>query len=281
MDNYHIHSTFCDGHDTIEAMADAACRAGLNRVGFTSHAPLIYPNDWTMPAERFSGYCETIRKVKARYAGQMDVYTGLEADYYPAPQAISEEVRSMIPKLDYWIGSVHCLGLFDDGEVGYADLDASHFARVVDEIYHGDSQAVVETYYRAVAEMALSEKPDIIGHIDIIKKNNEANRFFDPESDWYRDLWRQALIAVKAAGAIIELNTGGAARYGTRCLYPSIEMLKEAAAMGIPVTVTGDSHSARTIDFGYYDLVPEALGAAGVSSIVYFDGQSWRETGIC
>ena len=31
MDNYHIHSTFCDGHDTIEAMADAAVLAGMPR----------------------------------------------------------------------------------------------------------------------------------------------------------------------------------------------------------------------------------------------------------
>ena len=128
--------------------------------------------------------------------------------------------------------------------------------------------------------MALREKPDIIGHIDLIKKNNAENRFFDPEARWYRDLWHEALDAVKASGSIVELNTGGAARYGRRCLYPSVEILKEAAAKGIPVTVTGDSHTTETIAYGYDDLVPEALGAADVSSIVFYDGQSWRETGI-
>ena len=280
MDNYHIHSDFCDGKDSVEAMADAAFRAGFDRIGFTSHAPLAYPDDWTMPIDRVEDYIQAVGAAGMKYTGQMSVYTGLEVDYYPWRRGISDEVRGILPSLDYWIGSIHCLGLFDDGEVGYVDLDACHFARCIDEIFGGDSRAAVTTYYRGIAEMALREKPDIVGHLDIIKKNNGGNRFFDPESAWYRDLWHEALDAVKASGSVIELNTGGVCRYGARCLYPAIKILSEAAAMGIPITVTGDSHSAETIGFGYDHLVLDALNAAEVKTIVFFDGQSWQETGL-
>ncbi|MDE6077773.1 MAG: hypothetical protein K2G29_08580, partial [Muribaculaceae bacterium] len=38
--NFHTHGQFCDGRDTMEAMAKAASDAGLLHLGFTPHSPV-------------------------------------------------------------------------------------------------------------------------------------------------------------------------------------------------------------------------------------------------
>ena len=38
--NYHIHSNYCDGKNSLEEMVQAAIQEGLTSIGFTGHAPL-------------------------------------------------------------------------------------------------------------------------------------------------------------------------------------------------------------------------------------------------
>ena len=46
--NYHIHSDYCDGSNTLEEMVQAGIAAGLSSLGLSSHFPLPFANDWTM-----------------------------------------------------------------------------------------------------------------------------------------------------------------------------------------------------------------------------------------
>ena len=47
--NYHIHTNYCDGENSIEEMVQMAIAKGFDNIGISSHAPLMYQNDWTMP----------------------------------------------------------------------------------------------------------------------------------------------------------------------------------------------------------------------------------------
>ncbi|MEG2651785.1 MAG: PHP domain-containing protein, partial [Eubacterium sp.] len=69
--NYHIHSTYCDGEASILEMAQAAQKEGLKSIGFTSHLPLKYPNDWTMSPEAIPNYFLEIKNTQDAYEGIM------------------------------------------------------------------------------------------------------------------------------------------------------------------------------------------------------------------
>jgi len=61
------------------------------------------------------------------------------------------------------------------------DFTAEELARGLREVYVGDVQAMVRAYYERVQMMVKQDPPDIIGHLDLIKKLNKGNRFFDAE----------------------------------------------------------------------------------------------------
>lgn len=273
--NYHIHTTYCDGKNTAVEMAKAAYDAGLTDIGFSGHAPLKYPDDWTMPEKDLPDYLADVRKLKQDYAGKMNIACGLEMDYYMDTQALSVLEKKVLPKLDYWIGSIHCIGEAGDGEVCYFDDTVDSMAHGIDKIFDGDVRATVEAYYNSVATMAKTTHPDIIGHMDLIKKTNEANRFFDETAAYYVDAWHDALDVINKTDCIIEINTGGVYRYGKRLLYPSEAMIDEILAKHIPITVNGDSHETAAIDFGLNTFVKDLLEAKGVKSIMVLTDSGW------
>ena len=272
--NYHVHSTFCDGKNTVAEMAEAALAAGIGSLGFTSHAPLPYDNDWTMKPENIVAYLEAVKAAKTAYQGQMDVFTGMEIDYFIETGDISPQMKAVRQKLDFCVGSIHVMGALPGG--GHADIDYTPeiFEQGLREIYGGSARKFVETYYRCLGEMALQMKPDIVGHIDLIKKNNAGSRFFDEAADWYRRAALACLEAIRDSGCIVEVNTGGMARYGARCLYPSDWLLEKIRDMGIPIVLNGDSHSAAAIDYAYTEVLGK-LSAMGFKSLMLLDGKGW------
>lgn len=80
--NYHIHSNFCDGHNSLSEMAESAYNRGLTSIGFTSHFTVDYENDYTIKAEEIDNYLEEIERLKCLYQGKMDIYRSFEIDYF-------------------------------------------------------------------------------------------------------------------------------------------------------------------------------------------------------
>ncbi|MDD2413668.1 MAG: histidinol-phosphatase [Eubacteriaceae bacterium] len=273
--NYHIHSTYCDGQNSLSQMAAAAYQSGLNSIGFTSHAPLKYDNDWTMNSERLSDYFLEIAELKKKYFKKMHIFTGLEIDFYLDNFSITPLAQSLLSKVDYWIGSIHCMGCLDNLKDASIDYTMSTMLKGINQCFDGNSKRLVETYYKGIAHLANNYSPDIIGHFDIIKKNNVKNIFFNESESWYKNAWQNALDAIEASHSIIEINTGGIARYGNRCLYPSFSILKEIIRRKIPITITADSHQIKNINYGYSNLIPSLLAEAGVKQIMVFNGKKW------
>lgn len=274
--NYHIHSTYCDGRDSMEAMARAACASGLDHIGFSSHAPLKYPeSDWTLARDRLDDYFANIAVLAEAYRPQMAVAKSLEVDYYLDDGGLSPEMEALVPQLDYWIGSIHCMGALADGREASIDYTMENMEAGIAHCFGGDVRRLVKAYYRGIADLALRYKPDILGHFDLIKKNNEEGCLFDEEADWYIKAWQEALDAIAESGVIVEINTGGLIRFGKRCLYPSWPMIEEIYRRHIPITVNGDSHSVEGIAYAYPQMA-ERLKAIGFQGIMILDGGEWH-----
>ena len=96
----HCHSTMCDGKNTLQDMASAACAQGLTTLGFTGHSYTQRDREYCMSPSRTAQYKATIAKLKAEYRGKVDILCGIEWDI------LSEDKRT---GYDYWIGSAHHL----------------------------------------------------------------------------------------------------------------------------------------------------------------------------
>ena len=65
----HCHSTMCDGKNTLQEMASAACAQGLTTLGFSGHSYTQRDREYCMSPSRTAQYKATIAKLKAEIVG--------------------------------------------------------------------------------------------------------------------------------------------------------------------------------------------------------------------
>lgn len=264
----HTHSNFCDGKRKPDKYVKAALDAGLETLGFSSHAPVPYPPGadavnvfWCMPIDSIWSYTETIKDLQENFSGDLDIRLGLEIDYIPHIMGPKHPVfRAM--RLDYCIGSVHAAGTWPDGTAWTVDCAPEKFTAGIQRLFDGSVEKAGSEYFRRIREMVSEQPPDIIGHIDLFKKNNLSMGFLDESADWYRDAVYQTLDAVAASNCIIELNTGGMARGFMNEPYPSLFVLKRCRELHIPVMINSDAHHPKYLT-AHFDRAVELLIAAG------------------
>jgi histidinol-phosphatase (PHP family) len=278
MANYHCHSRFDDGHGELEEYVQAALGKGLRTLGFSGHAPVPFACDWTIPSPLLPEYLETARRLQATYRDRIELLVGLEVDYIPditSPR--TAEIRAM--NLDFTVGSVHFLGRLADGELWTADGPPKELEQGVAESFSGDIRKTVEGYFGRVRDMVDKAAPDIIGHFDVIKKNNRDARYFSEEASWYRDAVIQTLDAVAASPCILEVNTGGIVRGTSGALYPSEWILAECLKRDIPLMINSDAHWPEQLD-GYYDEAAALLKSIGFRRLTQIGMDGRRQVAL-
>ena len=101
--NYHGHCEYCDGQGKIEDYIQKACELNMEAIGISSHAPVPFPTEWTMPAYKLDDYLKELSTLKEKYKGQINVYKSLEVDYMPGLASPTHETI-LNAKLDYTVG---------------------------------------------------------------------------------------------------------------------------------------------------------------------------------
>lgn len=271
--NYHTHNNYCDGKNTMEEMVLTAIERGLLHLGISSHAPIINEESWTMDMGQLENYIEEIAQLKKKYKGKINIYAGLEIDYFSG-LGLNPLTLTTIEMLDYYIGSIHTLYKSDTGDYCFVDDTKESFSRGIDRLFDGNVQNAVRHYYKSIEEMVIRYEPTIVGHLDIIKKNNIDNCFFNENDSWYKEIITDLLGKLKKSKSIIEINTGGIPRYGDNCLYPSSFILEEMLKNNMDLTVNGDSHNAQEVDF-YYDEIYKMLKDIGFKRILMLTHEGW------
>ena len=276
----HTHTEFCDGRGDVESFCQAAFARGLAAIGFSAHAPLAkktgIQTDWHLRDADLDRYIDTVNAARRRWAGKLQVYLGLEIDYIKGLCGPADRDFQDLD-LDYCIGSVHYLFPRNGGEPFTVDDEAGEFGRTMERHFPGDGEGMADAYWDAVEEMISLGGFDILGHLDLVMKNNQDRRYFDPRGDRYRRrIARVAPLAARSA-AVVELNTGGLNRGRTREPYPSMELLRLLRREGARATITADAHEPGQID-GHYGLARKLLAEAGYTEIMEFAGKGpgWK-----
>ena len=247
----HCHSTLCDGKNTLQEMASAACAQGLTTLGFTGHSHTPCDLEYCMTPSRTGLYKATIAKLKTEYRGKVDILCGIEWDQFSDDNPAA---------YDYWIGSVHYLRGPKTGKYYEIDWRPQDLKDCMDNDFGGDGLAMAEAYFHSVAEVA-AKKPDILGHLDLIKKLNCTGAYFDENSPRYRAAAQAALKAAGENGCMLEINTGSVYRGFRSDFYPSFWLLEEWQRMGGKIILTADAHNTESLTFGYEEAAKLAKSA--------------------
>lgn len=278
MFNFHTHSNFCDGNDSPEAYIKEALNKNFKAIGFSSHTPTPIPLDWTLKEENISGYINTIKTLKKKYEGKIEVYLGLEFDFYEKKewQKTYFTYKSLV---DYAIGSVHFLYDVKQDRLYIIDGNIQSYISALKEIFNENTIAFVGEYYRLIRKMIIEYKPDIIAHIDLIKKNNKDEIFFKESEVWYEKLILETLDTVAKSSSILEVNTGGISRGAISDFYPSERFFKECYKRKIPIIINSDAHTPKNID-AYFKEAKKSLKKAGYITQKVLFGNKWVEIEI-
>ena len=262
----HCHSTLCDGKNSLQEMAGAACAQGLTTLGFSGHSYTKPDREYCMTPGRTAQYRATIAKLKNEYRGKVDILCGIEWDL------LSEGT----PKgFDYWIGSAHHLYGKNTGKYYEIDFRPEDLQDCINNDFDGDPLAAVEAYFAEVEKIA-AKKPDILGHIDLVKKLNADGSFFDEESPRYKAAALRALQAARENDCILEVNTGGVYRGYRKDFYPGAWLLGEWNKLGGRVIITADAHDTAALTFGF-DEAADAIKAAGFTALTVLTVNGFEE----
>ena len=266
----HTHTNFCDGADDVETCCRAAFRKGLSAIGFSAHAPVFrktgFRTQWHLPDERLGEYIDEVTAAKKRWEGKLPVYLGLEVDYIDKIMGPADvDYREM--NLDFIIGSVHYVTP-PKGEPFTVDDSPEAVSRGIREGFNGDPMAMVDAYYESQKKMIRAGAFDVLGHPDVVKKNN----LFSENDDFYIDKITAAAALMSGAGVPAEINTGGINRGKIKDCYPSLAFLKLFRAQGVPMVINADAHRAEDLG-GHYDTAVKTLLSAGYTETVIFQGR--------
>jgi histidinol-phosphatase (PHP family) len=277
---------FCDhAAGALRALLEAAVAAGYTTFGVSEHAPrgeerFLYEEErsrgWDVAKmdTDFAAYTTAIQHLASDFAGRLTVLRGFEAEVVPSPDyadrmnAIRRTRRADgLAAFDYCVGSVHYV---DEMQIDGPPEALAAAARAV-----GGIEPLAVRYYETVAEMIVALRPEVVGHLDLIKKNIvraglDASALRSTASQAAAD---KAIEAARANGCILDLNTAGW-RKGLGEPYPARWLIERAHVANVPFCFGDDSHRASEVGAG----LPEArallleCGVKEIASLERVDG---------
>jgi histidinol-phosphatase (PHP family) len=273
--NYHTHSRYSDGQTTLRDLVEGAAAAGMEALGLSDHGPLGEDTvSWTMIPDRLNDYRAEIEDLAEEYGGAVEVLLGLEADWLPERGYWLGSIRSL--PWDYLIGSVHLVGT--PRGLWSIDYTAKVFETGIEQLFDGNLQAAFGAYYSRLTEAAGSGAFQVLGHLDLVKKWNRNECYFEEGQSWYRTLVEPVLDAAVKTDTIVEVNTAGLER-PAGAFYPSSWIIEQALKRGVRLTLNADAHHPEELQRCFDQVLPQ-LRALGVCKLWRLQSGNWAPVAI-
>ena len=222
--NYHAHTVYCShATGTAEEYIQFAIAGGIRYMGFSDHIPLRYPDGYEsgyrVPYDKGQEYVDSIKELREKYAGQLELLVGFEMEYYPA---YFEQMLQTAKDLggEYLILGHHFLGPEHPNGHGVTH-ETNRF---------GDLLEYVDSAIEGLETGVFS----YMAHPDSL--------FFTGSEQQYEKHMRRLCIKARELDIPLELNFLGMRR-GRH--YPAERFWKIAGEVGVPVTFGCDAHAAQ------------------------------------
>ncbi len=264
--NFHTHTSWCDGKSTVDETARSAIALNMTALGFSSHSPVFYEPYFGMSKADVPRYAADVLAAKERYAGQLDIFLGVEDDFHGERPAFDR---------DYTIGSVHCVlagGVYHPVDAGERAL-----RKAVEQSFGGDPYALCRAYFQNVAGVRKKTGCDIVGHFDLVTRYNRG--LFDEEDPRYLGPALEAMEAVCRDGGMLELNTGAMTRGQRSVPYPAPRLLRAARKFGGALVLASDCHDAKNL-LSFFDEAAALAKACGFRTARVLTKDGWQEEAL-
>lgn len=257
----------------MEEFVKFAIAKGITKYGFSAHAPLPFHTSWNMNLEDLPYYKKEFHRLKEKYAGQIELFLGLEIDYIEDVFDARSDLYDM-SDIEYKIGSVHYLDPLPEG--GYFSVDGKfyNFQQNLNAIYAGDIRTATKRFFEISSHMVRKGGFEIVGHLDKIAQNGMNCPEFDTRSKWYVDLFTDYLNLIKERRLLIEINTKSYVTLGIT--YPDVQFFPIIKELDIPLMVNSDCHYPDKVTDGF-EPVYELLKKAGITKTMEMTEKGWME----
>lgn len=223
--NYHTHTWRC-GHasGTEEEYIKRAIEYGIKYMGFSDHAPFIFPDGYEsgyrVPFAQINCYIDELSQLREKYKDKIDLKIGFEMEYYPLHfdkmlKNVTEAGGEYLILGQHFIGNEHPGGRYTYSETDNIDTLKEYVSVVVEAMKSG-----VFTY---------------VAHPDIIR--------FTGDVSVYREEIRKICSASRTYNVPLEINFLG---IRDRRKYPNEEFWKIAGEEKSPVTFGFDAHDVQS-----------------------------------
>lgn len=272
MHSHHSHSGLYVSHavDSLDDIVERAHHMGFEQFCLTEHMPrltneLLYPEEEQKQLspqkllEIFDQYQQHARSLQNQYQGKgMEILVGYESEGVDGPHInLAQCYRH---KFDMVVGSVH--------HVFGIPIDFSK------ELWHQakfmsadkTARSLYKAYFDLQYKVIKTLKPDVIGHIDLIRlycpgdeldpTTGKLLKDIDIEHDW-PEVWTQIIENIQLASennGLFELNSA-AIRKGWHTPYPQLDIAKAILKYGNgKFCLSDDSHGLSQIGLNYHKV---------------------------
>ena len=265
--NAHCHTVWCDGTNTCEEMIQSAIEKDFVSLGFSIHSWTPY-EPCGVTIEKEQAYRQELMQLREKYRGQIEILIGIERDSL-ADRDFSE--------FDYFIDSTHVLLKGD--EPLFIDWTTDKMERYIREFFGGDPYAYCKAFFDHEAAVYAKSSALFIGHIDLVSKFNEGNKYFDETDPRYLTPALAAADCAIERGIPLEINTGAISRGYRSIPYPHPVILKHIRNRGGEVIINSDAHSAPALDTAF-DAAAELARSCGFDHVLQLRAKGLEEVGL-
>ena len=256
--NYHTHSTFCDGKDSIEEIVKSAIEKGFKYLGFSIHSYINGDDSWTLKENGLPKYVSEVLRVKEKYKTQISIFLGIEQDTLSSKYDYD---------FDYVIGSMHSVE--KNGRNYSIDHGIESFKHLLEKVYLGNFDSLCRDYFEQLKNLFAKTKADIVGHFDLITKFIEVLHLSLPKN--YLIYAEKAIIEIIQKVKVFEINTGAMARGYRKSPYPSKEILELILKHGGEIMINSDCHDKGYLDYGLEQAQELAKEVGFTKQVIYTD----------
>ena len=242
----HVHTYLCHhARGQMEEYVLAAIGRGLRKLVFLEHLEVginYFESTW-LTEDDFEMYHAEGKRLQEKYQGAIEIGLGVEVGYNPR---CLKEIQQRLAR-HTWdrIGiSYHFL------ESGSGHLNMVSRKQVnIDRLQQYGVDEVIRRYYKDLLQAVERLPGQVLCHMDAVLRHS-PDITFTPE---HYGLIDELLDAVARNKMALEVNTSGYKAKDEP--FPSLVILKKAAARNIPLVAGSDAHCPEDVG-RYFDRLP-------------------------
>ncbi len=236
--DHHIHTKLCNhASGEMEDYVQAAIGKGLRSMTFLEHLEcgLRYEQQIWLTSELFEQYFAEGGRLQQKYTDQIEVRLGVEIGWNALA---ADELRAALARFPFEHRGLSCHFYFDGSR--HLNLLSSKQEHIT-ALRAAEAEQVLAAYFVSLIE-ACGEIPcDKLCHLDAALRHLPEVRL----TSRHQEQISQLLDILRVKGIALEVNTSG---YAVRpAPYPGLEIIRQAAAMGIALIPGSDAHHPEQV----------------------------------